>query len=81
MPDGAGPLHVFGWPASMRAERAAAYLDVSKTYFLGSIAPQLAPIRLGPGLVLYLRRDLDAWLDQRAGAAAPSPEDNPWPKA
>ena len=81
MPDGAGSLRTYGWPASMRAERAAAYLDVSKTYFLAKIAPAIGHVRLGPGLVLYLKRDMDAWLDQQAGPAAPSMEDNPWPTA
>jgi hypothetical protein len=74
------------WPAAMRAERAAAYLDVSGTYFRQHIAPDLNPIRRGKGIILYPRRQLDAWLDRQEGAAAPSatttPDDpdadNPW---
>lgn len=83
MPDGSA---LPGWPAAMRAERAAAYLDVSRTYFRQHIAPDLHPIRRGKGLILFPRRQLDAWLDRQEGAAAPSipcsPDDpdadNPW---
>ena len=67
------------WPAAMRAERAAAYLVVSTTYFRTNIAPALTPIRPSPSVVLFLRRDLDGWLDQQTGGAAASVEPpNPW---
>lgn len=82
MADGAA----YGWPAAMRAERAAAYLDVSPTYFREHIAPDLQPIRRGRGITLYPRRQLDAWLDQQEGLDPGSPSlppddpdaDNPW---
>lgn len=84
MPDGG--RRIPAWPAAMRAERAAAYLDVSTTYFRQRIAPDLQPIRPGKGIVLYPRRQLDAWLDQQEGIPTPSaglaPDDpdadNPW---
>ena len=55
------------WPAAMRAKRAASYLDVSATWFMKHIAPALSPIRPSRAVVLYLRRDLDEWLDRQAG--------------
>ncbi len=78
MPDGAN----YPWPRLMRAERAAAYLDVSKSTFLARIAPELRPVRLTAGIVGYLRDDLDRWLDAQAarGAASAEPEANPWHK-
>lgn len=67
------------WPAAMRMELAAAYLDVGKTYFLATIAPALRPIRPTPKVVLYRRADLDAWLDRQAGAgAASAPATDSW---
>jgi hypothetical protein len=75
MPDGFALPY---WPASMREDRAAAYLDVSATYFRQRIAPKLSPIRPSSGVVLYLRRDLDAWLDQQSAGNATSAEGNPW---
>ncbi len=83
MPDGS---RFPAWPAAMRAERAAAYLDVSTTYFRQHIAPDLRPIRRGTGVILYPRRQLDGWLDQQEGVTTPSgtptPDDadadNPW---
>jgi hypothetical protein len=62
-----------GWPAAMREDKAAAYIDVSQTWFRGNLAPHLTPLRPTPGVVLYLRADLDAWLDQQAGRAPASP--------
>lgn len=70
----------------MRAERAAAYLDVSPTYFRQHIAPELQPIRRGKHLILFPRRQLDAWLDRQEHGTALSPAvppddpdaDNPW---
>jgi len=78
MPDGGALTQAYGWPASMRAERAAAYLDVSKTFFLEHIAPGLPTIRPTPGVVLYRRASLDRWLDQQEAGGAASPKGNPW---
>jgi hypothetical protein len=66
------------WPAAMRADRAAAYLDVSPTYFREHIAPAVPAIRPTPRVILYLRRDLDAWLDRHSPGSAASEEVNPW---
>lgn len=66
------------WPAAMREDRAAAYLDVSATYFRQRIAPELAPLRPSKGVILYRRLDLDRWLDRSAAGAAGSAAGNPW---
>lgn len=65
------------WPAAMRADRAAAYLDVSPTHFRTVIAPEIAPVPLGGRVVAWLKSDLDAWLARRAGRGAQS-GGNPW---
>lgn len=76
MPDGAAMPY---WPIAMRAERAAAYLDLSATYFREHIAPTLTAIRPSVGVVLYHRQDLDAWLDRfRPVAATSVVKQNPW---
>ena len=75
MPDGAA----YPWPRAMRAERAARYLDVSPSWFHEHVARQVPPVRLSPGVVVWRRDDLDAWLDSRAGGSAPSEVgSNPW---
>jgi len=74
MPDGAA----HPWPRHMRAKTAAAYLDVSESHFFAAIAPGLPKHNITPGIVGWLREDLDAWLDARTGRAAASHERNPW---
>lgn len=65
-------------PRLMRAPVAAYYLGMSETAFRGTVAPAVAEVRIG-GIVGWLREDLDAWLDARAGRAAASPDaSNPW---
>jgi len=66
------------WPAAMREERAAAYLDVSETYFRTRIAPELPPVRPSARVILYRRRDLDAWLDRQAGIKPASHSGSSW---
>jgi excisionase family DNA binding protein len=74
MPDGAPSRYAYP-PRRMRVEEAARYVGVSETAFR---ALDLPAVRVG-GTVGWLREDLDAWLDARAGRAAPSPEGpNPW---
>lgn len=75
MPDGA-PLP--GWPRFLRAEKAAAYLDVSKSHFLEVIAPKLEKVKLTPGVAGWLREDLDAYVDARADRVPASEEIDPW---
>lgn len=70
MPDG-GALPY--WPIAMREDRAAAYLDVSATWFRQHVAPHIQAARPTRGVVLYPRAQLDAWLDRQAGGAPASP--------
>ena len=63
----------------MRADTAAEYLDVSTTTFRTTIAPELQSVRISPGVVGYLRPEIDEWLDRKAGRAPSSAGDiNPW---
>jgi len=64
------------WPAAMREEMAARYLSVSATWFRERVAPAVRAIRPTPGVVLYRRADLDAWLDRAAGMNAASAGDS-----
>ena len=62
-------------PAGLRPAEAARYLGVGLT-FLSSLP--ITPIRVrgnGSGkrpVVIYLRRDLDAWLEQQAAEREPA---------
>ncbi len=65
------PHEMPGWPRSMGLELAAAYVGLSPSTFRaqvdrsGSTAPQ--PIALTAGRRVWLKEDLDAWLDRAAG--------------
>jgi prophage regulatory protein len=65
------------WPRFLRAENAAAYLGMSASHFRTVVAAEVSAVTLGPHLVGWLREDLDAWLDGKAGRTALS-ETNPW---
>ena len=76
MPDGA---RLPGWPRALREPLAAAYVGLSASTFRAAVAPSVPSVRLTTGRVAWLREDLDAWLDARAGRAAASPDaSNPW---
>lgn len=76
MPDG-GALPFI--PRALRAELAAFYCGVSESWWHAAVkagdAPQ--PVHLSARVPVWLREDLDAWLDARAGRAATSREPNP----
>ncbi len=59
-------------PRALRAELAALYVGVSESWWLAAVKAGEAPaaIYLTPRLPVWLREDLDAWLDARAGRAA-----------
>lgn len=65
------------WPRCMRAEKAAAYLDASKSHFVEAIAPELQAIHLGR-LRRWFREDLDRWIEQKVGRVPDIEEPNPW---
>lgn len=45
----------------LSAEKAAAYLDVSRSHFLAAIAPEGLLIHLDGRLKGWLHKDLNAW--------------------
>lgn len=67
-----------GWPPVLHEAWAAAYLSLSPTTFRAAVVPDVAPVKLTPGRVGWLRADLDKWLARRAGPAASSASQNPW---
>jgi predicted DNA-binding transcriptional regulator AlpA len=75
MPDGALPFI----PRALRAEFAALYVGVSESWWLAAVKAGDAPaaVYLTPRLPVWLREDLDAWLDARAGRNSPSKHANP----
>lgn len=77
MPDGAGPAWV---PRGLRAADAARYVGVSESWWLGEVRAGRAPqgVRLGRAIVVWLREDLDAWVDRQAGRVPASEVVNPW---
>jgi hypothetical protein len=73
MPDGAT---MPGWPAMMRAEKAAMYLDMSQQAFRNHVAPHLPTLRITPAIVGYRRSDLDRWLATNGESPLPAPADD-----
>lgn len=71
MPDG-----LPAWPRGLRADLAAAYVGLSESSFQRHCA--VAPVQITPGVKVWLREDLDRWLDGLAGRMAGSAEVNPW---
>ena len=60
------------WPRGLSVELAAAYVGLSASTFRSVVAPKVPPVRLTERRLAWLREDLDAWLDRRAGRVAPS---------
>lgn len=54
------------WPRGLSAELAATYVGLSKSGFLADDTIPAA-IQLTKGRKVWLREDLDAWLDAKAG--------------
>jgi predicted DNA-binding transcriptional regulator AlpA len=66
----------------MPEKAAAYYVGLSPSTFRAEVAPNVRPIRLTQGRIAWLREDLDAWLERRAGRIpvdqpAPSPDARP----
>ncbi len=58
-----------GWPRGMRQDWAAAYVGLSSTTFRIIARDDGIPVvRITQKRIIYLREDLDAWLDRKAGA-------------
>ena len=57
------------WPRGLSEPLAAEYVGLSVTTVrtLRTALDFPAPVKLTPGRIVFLREDLDAWLDRRAG--------------
>lgn len=66
------------WPRALREPLAAAYVGVSSASFVRHVAPALKAVQITPGVRAWLREDLDAFIDEKAGRVAGSEEVNPW---
>ena len=66
------------WPRALRVTHAAAYVGVSEPAVRNHVAPDLRAIHVTPRTTAWLREDLDAWLDAKAGRVAASEDINPW---
>ncbi len=63
------------WPRGMRAKVAAAYVGLSVGTLEGN-GPQ--PVFLTPGCKIWLKEDLDNWLDRKSGKAQLLEPANEW---
>jgi predicted DNA-binding transcriptional regulator AlpA len=68
------------WPRGLREEWAAEYVGLSVATFRREVAEHRAPapVRLTPGRQVWLKQDLDGWLDQKACRVPASAAQNPW---
>lgn len=68
------------WPRGLREELAAEYVGLAPSTFRREVGARRAPrpVALTPGRQVWLREDLDAYLDRLAGRPAASPHVNPW---
>ena len=66
--------HAPAWvPRGLPAPAAAYYIGFSVTSFRAHVAPVVPAVRISPGRLVWLREDLDRWLDGRRGSL-PAPE-------
>lgn len=69
------------WPRGLQEAMAAAYVGISPGQFRAFVdrgeAPK--PVHFPGRRIVWLRDDLDAWLDRLAGRAPVSLADEPWP--
>lgn len=72
-----------GWPRGLREDLAAGYVGLSVSTIRSERARGAfpAPVPLTPGRHVYLREDLDAYLDRKAGRGAPAIDGREWLEA
>ena len=63
------------WPRVMPEPWAAAYVGLSVSTFRRHVADTVVAIKLSPHRRGYLREDLDAWVDRKAGRESASGAD------
>ena len=63
------------WPRGMRIDVAATYVGISPSLLVAEVRAARFPaaVRLTAGRVVWLKEDIDAWLDAKAGRAEASP--------
>jgi predicted DNA-binding transcriptional regulator AlpA len=68
------------WPRGLSLDLAAGYVGISRATFQREVEAGNAPkpIRITQGRNIWLREQLDRWLDSRAGTVPASLEHNPW---
>jgi predicted DNA-binding transcriptional regulator AlpA len=59
-------------PRALREDEAAYYVGLSATTFRREVVPAVAPVRVSPGRIAWLREDLDRWLDSRRAPPEPA---------
>lgn len=66
------------WPRVLPEGWAAVYVGLSVSSFRRGPAKDLKAIKLSPHRKGYLREDLDAWIDERAGRPVPEAPGSEW---
>lgn len=71
------------WPRGMRDDVAAAYVGLSRSTFLREVQAGAAPepCNITNGRRIWLRDQLDDWLDELFGVERPSGTAEDWMKA
>ncbi len=71
------------WPRGMSEALAAEYVGLSVSTIRAARVRRdfPEPVPLTPGRIVYLREDLDAYLDRKAGRSAPLSEADAWMQA
>jgi len=65
-------------PRGLPAPEAAYYLGLGVTSFRAHVAPVVPAVRLTPGRLVWLREDLDAWIDRQRGTMQASEDIDPF---
>lgn len=73
-----GDVRLPYWPRGLSEPLAAAYVGLSESTFRAQVIPEVKPVALTKGRQVWLREDLDAWLDRKAGRGQPSDSGSEW---
>lgn len=68
------------WQRALSQPLAAAYTGLSEGSFRSYVMKEVPPVRLSKKRIAWLREDLDAWLDRKAGKD-PAETGRPGPSA
>ena len=67
-----------GWPRGMPEQLAAAYVGLSVSRFQACVVPEVAGIQITERIRIWVKDDLDDWLDRLSGRVPSSGGINPW---